>query len=163
VPSWIHSWREQDISVTELLYADDTVLVAKTARATTLLLSRVQAEFAKYNMKLNQKSYKGSQRGHFILAPLPCVKCVEEARKTTLLGRRFHTLFAKVCSARWRLHALFARVCDPEELGTLIYRVGRAPTAGSSELPLHNSRKQVPRKWDVHALEAPRMAARSPS
>ena len=42
-------------SKTELLYADDTVLIAKTARATTLLLSHIQREFAKYNMLLNQK------------------------------------------------------------------------------------------------------------
>ena len=38
---------------TEILYADDTVLVMKSTRDTNVLLKEIEAESSYYNMKLN--------------------------------------------------------------------------------------------------------------
>ena len=55
VDAYIGNGRAPHFSETELLYADNIVLLAKSSRVRTLWLKAVLPEFAKYYMKLNRK------------------------------------------------------------------------------------------------------------
>ncbi len=87
--------------------------------------------------------YEGSRAQH-IFGAHARVKCVQEAQMTKLVAQsRFHTLFARVCSARWRFHTLFARLQDAQEPRTLIF-VDRDASRGwlMRAPPLQNARRR---------------------
>ena len=79
----ISGGRVPGISFTELLYADDTVLVAKDTRTVHTLLHALEVESEYYNMRLSKDkcNYIAHDKNNTIrFKDGPCLRSVEQVR-----------------------------------------------------------------------------------